>query len=65
MFAADIATGTLLTVLTDYQPRLFPIHAVNSGSRRMTGAIKAFVDFVSDLMKSEPHLRIRDVERPH
>ncbi|MBB3148464.1 DNA-binding transcriptional LysR family regulator [Phyllobacterium trifolii] len=59
MFADEIAAGRLLPVLTDYKPRLFPLHAINSGTRRMTGAIKVFVEFVADLMKSEPHLRIR------
>jgi LysR family transcriptional regulator, regulator for bpeEF and oprC len=59
MFAGDIASGTLAPVLIDYTPRLFPIHAVSSESRRMTGAIKAFVDFVAELIKDEPHLRVR------
>jgi LysR family transcriptional regulator for bpeEF and oprC len=59
MFAEEIAAGRLIPVLTDYTPRLFPLHAINSGTRRMTGAIKVFVDFVAELIKSEPHLRIR------
>lgn len=59
MFAGDIASGALVSVLADYRPRLFPVHAVSSESRRMTGAIKAFVDFVAELVKGEPHLALR------
>lgn len=59
MFADEIAAGTLNAVLADCRPRFFPIHAVTSGNRRMTGAIKAFVDFVAELIKSAPSLRIR------
>lgn len=59
MFAEEVAAGKLIPVLTDYKPRLFPLHAINSGTRRMTGAIKVFVDFVAELMKLEPQLRIR------
>lgn len=59
MFADEIAAGTLIEVLADYKPRLFPIHAVSSESRRMTGAVKVFVDFVAELIKSVPSLRIR------
>lgn len=41
------------------EPRLYPIRAVSSATRRMTGAIKVFVDFVAALLKSGPHLRLR------
>lgn len=59
MFANDIATGRLDVVLADYAPRLYPIYAVSSGTRRMTGGIKVFVDFVAGLLDREPHLRLR------
>ncbi len=59
MFADEVAAGALVSVLVDYRPRLFPIYAISSESRRMTGAIKAFVDFVAGLIRDEPHLRIR------
>jgi LysR family transcriptional regulator for bpeEF and oprC len=59
MFADDIAAGRLDVVLADYAPRLYPIHAVSSGTRRMAGSIKVFVDFVADLVGREPHLRLR------
>lgn len=59
MFANEIAVGALVEVLTDFRPRFFPIHAVSSESRRMTGAVKVFVEFVAELIKSEPSLRIR------
>ena len=59
MFADEIASGALVSVLASYRPRLFPVHAVSSESRRMTGAIKVFVDFIAGLIKDEPHLAIR------
>jgi len=59
MFAGDIEAGRLVSVLEDYRPRLYPIQAVSSTTRRMTGAIKVFVDFVAVLLKDEPHLCLR------
>jgi len=59
MFASDIEAGRLVPVLTKYRPRLYPIQAVSSSTRRMTGAIKVFVDFVAGLIKEEPQLRLR------
>ncbi|WP_307437438.1 LysR family transcriptional regulator [Labrys monachus] len=59
MFAGDIEAGRLVSVLEDYRPRLYPIQAVSSTTRRMTGAIKVFVDFVAGLLKDEPNLRMR------
>ena len=59
MFADDIAAGRLEVVLAEYAPRYYPIHAVSTGTRRMTGAIKVFVDFVAALIAEEPHLRLR------
>lgn len=59
MFAGDMEAGRLVSVLEDYRPRLYPIHAISSTTRHMTGAIKAFVDFVAGLLKDEPHLRLR------
>lgn len=59
MFAEDIAAGRLEVVLAEYAPRHYPIHAVSTGTRRMTGAIKVFVDFVAALIAEEPHLRTR------
>lgn len=59
MFADDIGTGALVEVRIAYKPRFFPIHAVSSESRRMTGAVKVFVDFVAELIKKVPCLRIR------
>ncbi|HCO54829.1 MAG TPA: LysR family transcriptional regulator [Pelagibacterium sp.] len=53
MFASDIAAGRLVSVLEDFRPRLYPIQAVSSTTRRMTGAIKVFVDFVASLLKDE------------
>lgn len=59
MFADDIANGRLVPVLADHRAGLVPIHAIATGTRRMTGAIKAFVDFVAEKIDDEPHLRLR------
>ncbi|MEP9369719.1 LysR family transcriptional regulator [Xanthobacter sp. VNH20] len=59
MFADDIETGRLVPVLENYRPRLYPIQAVSSSTRRMTGAVKVFVDFVANLLKDEPYLCLR------
>lgn len=59
MFADEISEGTLAPLLTAYRPRLYPIFAISSGSRRISGASKAFVDFVAGLIEDEPDLRLR------
>jgi LysR family transcriptional regulator, regulator for bpeEF and oprC len=59
IFAGDIAAGTLVQALADWRPRRFPIHAIRSGTRRVPGGIKLFVDYVAALVAGEPHLRIR------
>ncbi|MGY2404095.1 LysR family transcriptional regulator [Pseudomonas sp. SDO5222_S391] len=58
MFAQDLEQGTLVAVLEEYRADLVPIHAIASGSRRMTGAIKVLVDFIAQKMDGMPHLRV-------
>lgn len=58
IFCDDIDAGTLVPLLTAYAPQPFPIQAVHSGTRRMNGAIKAFVDFVAELTRAELNLRM-------
>lgn len=59
IFADDLTEGTLVSVLAKYRSRLVPVHAVTSGTRRMTGAIQAFAEFVASLFAEDPHLRLR------
>lgn len=59
IFADEIAAGTLRSVLQEWQPAAFPIHAIRSGNRRASSGIAAFTDFVADLLALDPHLKLR------
>jgi DNA-binding transcriptional LysR family regulator len=45
LFGDDIRAKRLKVVLTDYQPKPLPIHAVSPANRRYSAKVNAFVDF--------------------
>jgi len=45
LFGDDIRAKRLKVVLTDYQPKPLPIHAVSPVNRRYSAKVNAFVDF--------------------
>jgi len=45
LFGEDIRAKRLKVVLTDYQPKPLPIHAVSPANRRYSAKVNAFVDF--------------------
>jgi LysR family transcriptional regulator for bpeEF and oprC len=59
LFAPEISSGAVRRLLHDYTPDVFPISAVYPGGRRISGKVRAFTDFVADLLSKDPHLRIR------
>lgn len=59
LYARDVADGRLVPLLAEYAPPPFPIHAVWSGSRRLAGKTRAFIDFLAELFAENPLLKIR------
>jgi LysR family transcriptional regulator for bpeEF and oprC len=58
LFAADIASGAVTRLLTEYIPEPYPISAVTSGDRRVPGKVKALIDFLAGIFAEEPVLRL-------
>jgi LysR family transcriptional regulator, regulator for bpeEF and oprC len=59
LFAPDIASGAVRSLLNDYAPNPYPIQAVHPGGRIVPAKVKVFVDFLADVFAQEPSLRIR------
>lgn len=59
LFARDIASGAVRSLLNDYTPNPYPIHAVYPGGRIIPVRVKVFVDFLAQIFAEEPSLRIR------
>jgi LysR family transcriptional regulator, regulator for bpeEF and oprC len=59
LFAPDIASGEVRSLLHDYTPNPYPIHAVYPSGRIIPAKVKAFVDFLARVFAEEPSLRIR------
>lgn len=59
LFARDIASGAVRSLLSDYAPDPYPIHAVYPGGRIIPVKVKVFVDFLAQIFAEEPSLRIR------
>lgn len=48
LFAADVAHGSVRSVLDDYQATALPVSAVFSPERRRSARTKAFIDFLRE-----------------
>jgi DNA-binding transcriptional LysR family regulator len=53
--APDLAAGSLVRILADYEPPPLPVHLVYPSARHMAPRLRAFVDFaVAELGRLEP-----------
>lgn len=59
LYGRDVEAGRLVTLLGEYMPEPFPIHAVWPGSRRLSGKTRAFIDFLVALFAEHPLLHVR------
>jgi len=59
LYARDVAAGRLVPLLAEFAPEPFPIHAVWSGSRRLAGKTRVFIEFLAELFADNPLLKIR------
>ncbi|NVZ66810.1 LysR family transcriptional regulator [Pseudomonas gingeri] len=50
LFAEDLKAGRVTTILRDYQAQSLPIHAVFPANRRQSARVKAFVDYMSEVL---------------
>jgi DNA-binding transcriptional LysR family regulator len=51
----DLQTGTLVSLLADYIPQDFAIHAVYPHSRHLSPKVRAFVDFLVEQIGPHPY----------
>lgn len=60
LFTRELASGEVVRLLPGYEPKALPIHAVYPASRRHTGKVVAFVDFLKErLARTETSTRRR------
>lgn len=59
LFAGDIASGAVRSLLHHYAPNPYPIHAVYPATRITPLKVKVFVDFLAEIFAREPSLKIR------
>lgn len=53
----DLVSGTLKTILEEFEPEPLPIHLVHAEGRRAPAKVRAFVDFARDRLRSVQVLR--------
>ncbi|MBT2792810.1 LysR family transcriptional regulator [Paraburkholderia strydomiana] len=58
LYSRDVDAGHLVPLLHDFAPPAFPIHAVWSGSRRLSGKTRVFIDFLVELFAANPLLNV-------
>lgn len=54
--AAQLADGSLVSVLDDYAPEALPVHLVYRESRKSSLRVRSFVDYAVARLRSEPAL---------
>jgi DNA-binding transcriptional LysR family regulator len=64
LFARDLSAGTVTSVLRRFMPPPIPISVVQPGGRRTPARVQLFIDFVSEVFASDPHLRAGHVQPP-
>lgn len=58
LFAAEIASGAVRLVLTDYEPARLAISAVRPGGRFLASKVRVFIDFLAEIFAEEPSLAL-------
>lgn len=58
LFAAEIASGAVRPVLTDYEPARLAISAVRPGGRFLASKVRVFIDFLAEIFAAEPSLSL-------
>jgi LysR family transcriptional regulator, regulator for bpeEF and oprC len=58
LFAAEIASGAVRPVLTDFEPAKLPISAVRPGGRFLASKVRVFIDYLAEIFAEEPSLAL-------
>ncbi|TPK62396.1 hypothetical protein FJ930_26765 [Mesorhizobium sp. B2-4-15] len=58
LFGAEIASGAVRDILTDYAPRPLAITAVRPAGRFLASKVRVFADFLAELFAQEPSLAL-------
>jgi DNA-binding transcriptional LysR family regulator len=53
LFAREIASGAVVSVLQAFAPAPMPIHAVHASGRRLPTKTRVFIDFVAEILTSD------------
>ncbi|MGY6255378.1 LysR family transcriptional regulator [Paraburkholderia caledonica] len=58
--APEVLDGKLRSLLTTFEPEAVPVNLLHIERRGASGKVRAFVDFVTDSLRSNPHLQDED-----
>ena len=58
LFAAEIESGAVRPVLTDFEPAPLAINAVRPGGRFLASKVRVFIDFLAEVFAKEPSLAL-------
>ncbi len=56
---AEVRTGRLVIVLTEFEPEPLPVHLVHVAGRMAPAKLRAFIDFAAERLRAEPVLSLR------
>jgi LysR family transcriptional regulator, regulator for bpeEF and oprC len=57
LFAAEISSGAVCRLLTDYEPGVLSISAVHPGGRFLASKVRVFINFLAEIFAEEPTLQ--------
>lgn len=52
--APQIADGSLVEILTDFEPPPLPVHVIHQEGRQVSAKVRAFVDFMVERLRADP-----------
>jgi DNA-binding transcriptional LysR family regulator len=53
LFAAEIASGAVISVLPEFASAPLPIHAVHPSGRRLPSKTRVFIEFVAEILRAD------------
>jgi LysR family transcriptional regulator for bpeEF and oprC len=58
LFASEIASGAVRTLLNEFEPAKLSISAVRPGGRFLASKVRVFIDFLAEIFAEEPSLAL-------
>jgi LysR family transcriptional regulator for bpeEF and oprC len=59
-----VADGRMVQLLPDWTSDPLPVHIVYPQNRHLSAKVRVFVEWVSDLFTSHPHMHVRAAGQP-